>query len=257
MCSGGFRLGAWDYFKWDNIQPIVKDEIIVSAKVVIYGGEEEEHFTFITPEAYFHLREWMDYRKDTGETITKNSWVMRDLWDTSTSIGRGLITKPKKLKSTGIKRLIERALWAQGIRKKLEDGKKRHEFQADHGYRKFFKTHCEIAGMKPINIEKLMGHSTGISDSYYRATDNEILSDYLIAVDSLTINEENRLKHKIEELNEKNNVNEYIIASKLMEKEKEIKKLEEKSKENEDSLSNLSDQIVQLMTEVKKLKAKS
>ncbi len=257
MCSGGFRLGAWDYLKWDNIQPIVKDEIIVSAKVVIYGGEEEEHFTFITPEAYFHLREWMDYRKDTGETITKNSWVMRDLWDTSTSIGRGLITKPKKLKSTGIKRLIERALWAQGIRKKLEDGKKRHEFQADHGYRKFFKTHCEIAGMKPINIEKLMGHSTGISDSYYRATDNEILSDYLIAVDSLTINEENRLKHKIEELNEKNNVNEYIIASKLMEKEKEIKKLEEKSKENEDSLSNLSDQIVQLMTEVKKLKAKS
>ena len=27
MCSGGFRLGAWDYLKWDNIQPIVKDEI--------------------------------------------------------------------------------------------------------------------------------------------------------------------------------------------------------------------------------------
>ena len=45
---------------------------------------------------------------------------MRDLWDTSTAISRGFITKPKKLKSTGIKRLIERALWAQGIRKKLE-----------------------------------------------------------------------------------------------------------------------------------------
>ena len=108
--------------------------------------------------------------------------------------------------------------------------------------------------MKPINIEKLMGHSTGISDSYYRATENEILSDYLIAVDSLTINEENRLAQKIEELNEKNDVNQYIITSKLMEKEKEIKKLEEKSKENEDSLANLSDQIVQLMSEMKKLK---
>jgi hypothetical protein len=46
----------------------------------------------------------MDYRIATGETITKNSWVMRDLWDTSVAIGRGLITKPKKLKSTGIKR---------------------------------------------------------------------------------------------------------------------------------------------------------
>jgi hypothetical protein len=38
-------------------------------------------------------------------------------------------------------------------------------------YRKWFKTRCEIAGMKPINIEKLMNHSTGISDSYYRATE--------------------------------------------------------------------------------------
>ena len=122
-----------------DIQPMLKDKKIVSAKVVIYAGEEEEYFTFITPEAYSYLKEWIDYRIEIGETVTKNSWVMRDLWDTSVAIGRGLITKPKKLKSTGIKRLIERALWAQGIRKKLEDGKKRHEFQADHGYRKFFQ----------------------------------------------------------------------------------------------------------------------
>jgi hypothetical protein len=43
--------------------------------------------------------------------------------------------------------------------------------------------------MKPINIEKLMNHSTGISDSYYRATENELL-DYLKAVEMLTISEE-------------------------------------------------------------------
>ena len=86
-----------------------------------------------------------------------------------------------------------------------------------------------------------MGHSTGISDSYYRATENEMLSDYLIAVDSLTINEENRLKLKIDELQEKNDVNQYIHTSKLMEKEKEIKRLDEKSKENEEVLSTLSD----------------
>jgi integrase len=255
MCSGGFRLGAWDYLRWGDIQPILRNEMVIAAKVAIYAGEEEEHITFITPEAYFHLKEWMEYRRSVGETITKKSWVMRDLWDTSTAVGRGLITKPKKLKSTGIKRLIERALWAQGIRKKLEDGKKRHEFQADHGYRKFFKTHCEIAGMKPINIEKLMGHSTGISDSYYRATENEILTDYLIAINSLTINEENRLKNRIEELNEKNSVNQYIINSNLMEKDKEIKKLEEKSKENEDALSHLSDRLLQLMEEIKHLKS--
>lgn len=120
MCSGGFRLGAWDYLRWGDIQPMLRDNQVVSAKVFVYACEEEEYFTFITPEAYSYLKEWIDYRIEIGETITKNSWVMRDLWDTSTAIGRGFITKPKKLKSTGIKRLIERALWAQGIRKKLE-----------------------------------------------------------------------------------------------------------------------------------------
>lgn len=51
----------------------------------------------------------------------------------------------------------------------------------------------------PIHIEILMGHSVGISDSYYRATENELLDDYMKAVDFLTINEENRLKIKLEQ----------------------------------------------------------
>jgi hypothetical protein len=41
--------------------------------------------------------------------------------------------------------------------------------------------------MKSINIEILMGHSTDISDSYYRAIEDELLEDYLKAVDFLTI----------------------------------------------------------------------
>ena len=86
---------------------------------------------------------------------------MRNQWDVTTPKGKGVITVPKRLKSTGIKRLIERALWAQGIRLKLEEGKRRHEFQADHGFRKWFKTRCESAGMRSINIETLMSHSIG------------------------------------------------------------------------------------------------
>jgi DNA-binding transcriptional regulator GbsR (MarR family) len=40
--------------------------------------------------------------------------------------------------------------------KRLEDGKKRHDFQSNHGFHKWFKTQCELAGMKSINIEILM-----------------------------------------------------------------------------------------------------
>ena len=125
---------------------------------------------------------------------------MRNRWDKKKGYSRGLISVPVKLQSAGVKRIIEDALWTQQIRRKLGWGKKRHEFQADHGFRKWFKTRCEISGVKPINIEILMNHTTGISDSYYRATERELLNDYLIAVDSLTINNEDKLKTELEQI---------------------------------------------------------
>jgi hypothetical protein len=124
---------------------------------------------------------------------------------------------------------MERAIWAQGLRKKLEPGKKRHPFQANHSLRKWYKTRCEIGGMKPINIEKLMNHSVGISDSYYRATEQELLQDYLHAIEYVSINgNEAKLTKQIEELKEKSRESEYIIRGKLVEKDKQILDLEKK-----------------------------
>jgi len=193
MCSSGIRLGAWDYLRWGHIIPIKRENTIVAAKIRVYAEDDEEYFSFITPEAYYELEKWICYRKNSGETITHKSWVMRNIWDTKRGYMKGLITAPKKLKSSGVKRLMEDALWTQGLRSKLESGKRRHEFQTDHGFRKWFKTRCELAGMKPINIEKLMNHSIGISNSYYRATENDLLEDYLKVVDFLTISKESKL----------------------------------------------------------------
>lgn len=50
--------------------------------------------------------------------------------------------------------------------------------------------------MKPINVETLMGHSTGISDHYYRPTEKEFLEDYLKAVPLLTISEVEEIKRE-------------------------------------------------------------
>jgi hypothetical protein len=117
----------------------------------------------------------MKYREEAGEKIDGNSWLMRQLWNTKEGhYHHGTIKEASKLKSSGVKRLIEDALWTQGIRKKADLKRNRYEFQADHGLRKWFKTRCEIARMRSINIEKLMGHSIGISDSYYRATEGEL-----------------------------------------------------------------------------------
>lgn len=190
MCSSGIRLSAWDYLKWGHITPIEKDEQFVAARIIVYAGDDEQYNSFISPEAYVELKKWMDFRAEHGEKVTESSWVMRDLWNAE-NYSRGLVTAPKKLKALGVKRLMERALKAQGIRKTLQAGQKRHEFQADHGFRKYFKTHAEQV-MRPINVETLMGHSTGISDSYYRPNDRELLEDYLKAVPELTILPENQ-----------------------------------------------------------------
>lgn len=44
---------------------------------------------------------------------------MRNLWDNRITKGKGWITIPKKLKSSGIKALVENAIWTQGLRTKL------------------------------------------------------------------------------------------------------------------------------------------
>ncbi len=45
-----------------------------------------------------------------------------------------------------------------------------------------------------------MGHSLGLDDNYFKPTENDVLEEYLAAVDWLTINEENRLKKQVKEL---------------------------------------------------------
>lgn|GEM_PF-6071556 len=72
-----------------------------------------------------------------------------------------------------------------------------------HGFRKYFKARAEQSGMKPINIEMLMGHSIGISNSYYKPIENEP-QDYLRSEDDLTISHEKRLRRELEKLKVEN-----------------------------------------------------
>jgi Phage integrase family len=255
MSSCGIRLGAWDYLRWGHIEPIRREGKIIAAKIVVYAGDDEEYFSFVTREAYSHLEKWMEYRKECGENIDDNSWVMRQLWNTKQGhYHHGTIKDAAKLKSSGVKRLIEDALWTQGIRRKSNLKRNRYEFQTDHGFRKWFKTRCEIAGMKSINIEKLMGHSIGISDSYYRVTDNELGKDYLKAIDYLTISNEHKLQMQVSELMEKTKNSDGTFQSALQEKQEKIQILRQRDSMNTDAIANLSDQMMKMAREIEELK---
>ena len=240
MASSGIRLGAWDYLKFKHVVPLEGDGGIVAGKLTVYSNEDDEYFTFITSEAYFEIEKWRQYRIQSGEQVTAESWVMRNIWNTKKGYTRGLVSAPIKLQPEGVKRLVDDALWTQGIRRKLESNKKRHEFQTDHGFRKWFKTRCELSKMNSLSIEILMNHSTGISDSYMRPTEAQLLEDYLNAADSLTINGGSAvLQKQVQELKDKARDNEYIIKGKLEDKENEIGSLKDDMNSMREDMNNI------------------
>jgi integrase len=246
MASSGIRVGAFNYLQWKHIIPISNsDGDIIAAQMLIYPGDPaEEYCTFCSPEAYNELKNWMQYREDCGEKISGESWVMRDIWQThGMDYGAkfGLAEKPKKLDAIAVKRIIERGLWEQGIRKPLPEGTKHHEWKPAHGFRKFFKTKAEQV-MLPLHVEMLLGHDTGLSMSYYRPTAKTLLEDYLKAVDLLTINyQEEILQKKITLLQEKSKDDEYIIKGILQEKDKQIEGLIKKQEQFEQLIQSLID----------------
>jgi hypothetical protein len=187
MASSGIRVGAWDFLNRGHIKPVQRDGQVIACRLAVYAGTPDEYITFVTPEAYSAIEQYFRYRELHGEQLTANSPILRNLFNTSRPVEKwqAEARNPKRLKHSAVKRLIERVLWRYGLR---VEKKRRHEFAVDHGFRKFFKTQTEQA-MRSINVETLMGHSIGISDSYYRPTEPQLLEDYLKAVPLLTLSE--------------------------------------------------------------------
>ena len=85
-----------------------------------------------------------------------------------------------------------------------------------------------------------MGHSIGLSDSYYRPTHEEILKDYLNAIHALTFTDASVLQGEFEELRVRTERNERVTKGKLDEKD--------------EAILALSDQVIHLVSEIDLLK---
>ena len=276
MASGGFRFGVWESLKWAHVKPQYSEtdgngeRKLLAAKVVIYAGEPEQYFTFITPEAYSALKEWMDYRQRCGEAISSDSPIMRDLWNQrsgprnnaersgqSFRIG-ARIDNPRPMKREGLCILLYRAWMAEGIRGKLPVGKRRHPFAVSHAFRKYFKTNAEKSGMKSIHVELLMGHSVGVSDSYYRPAENDLLSDYLKAVPALTFETVSAGPRVVDELRKEVEANDDSISSLVQDIRRQKAELERLRDENDNfkamSGMTLTDKLEDMQLELGRLR---
>ena len=109
------------YTHYDQKQPQQQNSSIKAAKILVYPGDREQYYSFLTPEAYTAVKDWMDYRTACGEKITKESFVMRDIWQNGDTEGAA---NPKPLNSFAMTRLLNRAWQAQKIRPQLQKGEK-------------------------------------------------------------------------------------------------------------------------------------
>jgi uncharacterized coiled-coil DUF342 family protein len=86
-----------------------------------------------------------------------------------------------------------------------------------------------------------MSHSIGVSNSYYKPTEDELLNDYLRSIPFLTISDERRLQEQVNELSEKTRDNDYVVKAKLQEKEAQIEALTKKQEQFEQLIQSLID----------------
>ena len=193
MASSGIRVGAFDSLNWGDVKPIIEEGVPAGARLTAYRGERDEYQTFITPECYETLAEYRKQREKFGEVINDNSPLIREALNTRLLMGEETpkLVKPKRISSKSIKNEIGHLLWKIGLR---SEKKRVQEFKLAHGFRKFFKSRCELAGVKTLNVEILMGHQVGLSSSYYKPTAEELFEDYRKAIPHLTISEVEEVK---------------------------------------------------------------
>ena len=147
-----------EYFQIQDYCDFERDDKIVAGRLVVYRGEPEMHVTFITSETVNALGKYIQFRKEHSEQIHPKSPLFRDKFDPiKGQYGHGKQASLEKIvpmTSPAVRQYYNRLLFSIGIR---SEKMRRHDFSV-HGFRKWFKTRCEIGGMKPVNVETLLNH---------------------------------------------------------------------------------------------------
>jgi site-specific recombinase XerD len=205
MASVGVRRGAIPDLRVGDLIPIDKYQIY---KVLVYNRTNEKYVGYCTPECRKYIDQYLEWRTRAGERITDTSPLIRKEFNPEDLIQ---VRNAKPITYSLIEYLIRTLLHKTGIREKqiILEGPiklKRTKLMECHAYRKFYETTVKTAGIDTLYLKRLMGQKTGLEDSYFKPTEDQILEGndrmlgYIAAIDELTINDENRLKIKIKQM---------------------------------------------------------
>jgi integrase len=245
MASAGLRLGGLLGLK---VGHLIKIPEYSNYQITVYANSKKSRYqTFCTSECATAIDNYLDFRKRCGERITDKSPLLRQEFNRDDELKAA--NKVLSLGKSGIKRCISKILYESGLRTHLIEKDERNlnqrrEVAMAHGFRKFFDTTCTLNGMNPIYVERCMGHDLkGVKDSYFipRADKNGIYRDilegndrnlgYVSVMNSLTINQEHRLKTE--------NLKLKAETSKIDELQSQLNKLQTDQKESKDYISSL------------------
>ena len=208
--SGGFRLDSWNYFTWKDYIPFKnKDGSYRGGSLLVYRGDPESYWTFVTPEACSTLELYREkWKADIGAYPKPDDPLIR-------AVKYPMI---HRLNSKGVRKRVEKIVTEIGLRPPLPPGKNRHEVQLDHGFRKYFNTMMRRAKVNFLDKEDMMGHKVGLERHYerYQEEDFERFPEYQKAIPFLTIS------------------NEELLRLENQQKQEEINQLETKSHEIDD-----------------------
>jgi integrase len=195
LASTGIRIGALHSIRIHDLERFGD-----LYKITIYAGEDnDEYYTFCTPEATKEIDRYLDFRKRHGEKITGDSFLLVKQFNVNSKHFTG-----EQYGKQSLRIISEDHIRNSGLREIDHDNPhKRKEVPIFHGFRKFFSSQLVKADVKTEYKWLLEGHSLKANDkSYVKISENpkDLLKEYLKAVDNLTINEENRLRKKVEKL---------------------------------------------------------
>jgi len=228
-CSGGMRVGAWNNLKWECVFPVYqkngeytiesKDGVIVCAAMIVYKGTREEYISLISKEAWDKLEL---YKKEWARIANREP-------NNSDFLFQKFGTSP--ITTSAIKKRMFKLVIKAGLRGSLPEGQKRHEVPITHGFRRFWDKVMMDTTRKSdklsalVKKERLLGHDGIISTdkNYYWTDILDLVSDYMVAMPELTINDSERLRVELESEKTKNNQ----MALLNYEKDKALLRLDE------------------------------
>lgn len=191
LASTGMRVGAIPELKLKHLEKMENDIY----KVTVYENSPEQYITFTTPECSKAIDSYTDMRSRYGEKLEDECFLIREQFDIKDKLA---ISKCRSISRETIQWKLREITQRSNVKSKQTPNA--------HGFRKFFATQLVEADLNTEKRWKLEGQNLKANDpSYVGITEKRLIQEYQKAINNLTINEENRLKLKVQALEDESN----------------------------------------------------